>query len=78
MSAFPDLGFPYAVFHSYLDEQPPWVIAKRWQYSLDENGRNNKDAYLGSDPALKDEFTHIIENAVGGQYSTYFDVARVR
>lgn len=75
MTTFPDLGFPYAVFHDYVDEQPPWVILKRWQQSGDANGKNNKDAYQASDSSVIDEFRKVIED---GQYTTTFDVARVR
>jgi len=75
MARFPDLGFPYAVFHRYADEQPPWVLAKHWQYSNDEDGPNSNNAYQGPDAAIIEEFKSVIENV---QDNTYFNVARVR
>lgn len=75
MSAFPDLGFPYAVFHRFSGEQPAWVIAKRWQFSDDENDQNAADGYEPPDSPITTEFQSVIENP---NNNTYFDLARVR
>ena len=75
MAAFPDLGFRYAVFHRFTGEQPPWVIAKRWQYSDDEDGQNGVDAYVPRDGPMTREFGQVIENP---NFNTYFDYAWVR
>ncbi len=74
MSEFPDLGFPYAVFHAFGGPQPSWVTLKRWVYSNDES-RNNQDL-----PPVSDDLTAlatfgaIIETPTNG---TMFNMARV-
>jgi hypothetical protein len=72
MTGFPDLGFPYAVFHRFTGEQPPWVIAKRWVFSDDEDGQKGIDSYEPSDNAA---FEEVIENP---DDNTYFNLAWVR
>jgi hypothetical protein len=75
-TALPDLGFRYGVFHKYKGEQPPWVLAKSWAYSNDEDF-GAQSMYLPS-PATSPhtrEFEDVIES-IGGD--TYFDIAWVR
>ena len=75
MSEFPDLGFPYAVFHAFGGPQPSWVTLKRWVYSNDES-RNNQDLPLVSDdPTALATFGAVIETPTNG---TTFNMARVR
>jgi len=75
MSGFPDLGFPYAVFHRYDGEQPAWVMLKRWQYSNDEDNQANLDAVVATDSAIATEFQDLVGNP---QSNTIFNLARVR
>jgi len=75
MGTFPDLGFPYAVYHRYSGEQPSWVIAKRWQFSDDEDTQQAADMYQGADSSILSDFEDIIENP---QNDTFFNMARVR
>ena len=78
MPAFPDLGFPYAVFHAYADTQPPWVIVKRWIYSDDEDDQLGVDHYetSESDASILSDFQRVIENPQLN--NTVFNLARVR
>jgi hypothetical protein len=84
MSEFPDLGFPYAVFHDFEGPQPAWILRKRFVFSDDSNN-NNSNAYYpdpGAHPETL-EFMSIIENplaqvGLGDSVNTYFDMARVR
>ncbi len=76
MPAFPDLGFPYAVFHAYAGTQPPWVIVKRWIYSNDEDDQNGADHYDTTDASILPEFQGVIENPQSN--NTVFNLARVR
>jgi hypothetical protein len=76
MSAFPDLGFPYAVFHAYAGTQPPWVIVKRWIYSHDERDQLGVDRYEPADDPIRPEFENVIENPQSK--NTVFNLARVR
>lgn len=79
MAGFPDLGFPYAVFHAYAGEQPSWVMVKRWIYSNDEDSQMGVDSYDSPDAAAKAEFHRVIENPPeDSQPNTYFNLARVR
>jgi hypothetical protein len=76
MASFPDLGLRYAVFHRYDGEQPPWVMAKVWRYSNDEDGQANPIRYDSPDLAARDEFkAYVIEDP---PTATYFNMARVR
>ncbi len=76
MTAFPDLGFPYAIFHDFDGPQPPWVTIKRWALSHNEAGTNgNSLTAVPPDPTAEDQFDSIIEP---GTSSTYFELARVR
>lgn len=78
MTAFPDLGFPYAVFHDFEGMQPGWVLEKRWRFSDDENTFNN-NAYIPAEGRSSSEFEKIIENPFyKNAADTYFDMARVR
>lgn len=75
MAEFPDLGFPYAVFHAFDGPQPPWVTLKRWVFSSDES-RNNQDLPIASsDPTALAPFGAVIEAPTNG---TIFNIARVR
>jgi hypothetical protein len=79
MAGFPDLGFPYAVFHAYAGEQPPWVMVKQWIYSNDEDNQMGVNRYDSIDAAAKTEFQRVIENPPeNSQANTYFNLARVR
>jgi hypothetical protein len=71
MRAFPDLGFPYAVFHDFEGPQPSWVLAKRWHYSDNEDVTGHNQ-YV---PPALDRFEDVIENT---NADTVFDMARVR
>jgi hypothetical protein len=76
MPGFPDLGFPYAVFHDFDGPQPGWVIRKRWQYSDDSRKPSPANRYH---PEPDAEFLGIIENPLrGSDRDTCFDLARVR
>lgn len=75
MSEFPDLGFPYAVFHAFGGPQPPWVTLKRWVYSNDESHNNQDLPPVSDDPAALATFGAIIETPTNG---TTFNMARVR
>ncbi len=75
MAAFPDVGLHYAVFHRYAGEQPPWVIAKSWQYSDDEDGGSMNQYMPPSSSPVTQEFMQVIENTGN---DTYFDIAWVR
>jgi len=76
MAGFPDLGFPYAVYHRYAGEQPPWVMMKRWLYSNDEDNQpSGVNEYDSPDLSILPEFQGVIEDR---QRNTVFDLARVR
>jgi hypothetical protein len=75
MPGFPNLGFPYAVFHAYAGTQPPWVIVKRWIYSNDEDGQLGVDHYDTTDASILSDFQGVIENP---HSNTVFNLARVR
>lgn len=85
MTEFPDLGFPYAVFHDFEGPQPAWVIEKRFEYSDDSNDATDPNRYY-PDPARHSEtldLMSMIEHDAtvdGGvdALNTYFDMARVR
>jgi hypothetical protein len=74
-TAFPELGFRYDVFHQYSGEQPPWVIAKSWLYSDDEDDGGQNQYVPSSDP-ITTEFKQLIEDLEGN--NTFFDLAWVR
>jgi len=79
MAAFPDLGFPYAVFHDFDGPQPSWVTVKRWLYGLDETQTSTmQPAQLSSVPddaeAVK-QFRAVVDDF---NNATVFDLARVR
>lgn len=81
MDAFPDLGFPYAVFHDFEGRQPGWVLRKRWQLSDDANaqgtpGTANRYVPSPETRVVVRDFQAIIEDTSG--FNTYFDMARVR
>jgi hypothetical protein len=81
MSEFPDLGFPYAVFHDFDGEQPGWVIRKRWQYSDDSNQSGVSNQYVPSVETSEHaaELARMVENPIRGSTAdTYFEAARVR
>ena len=85
MSSFPDLGFPYGVFHDFEGKQPGWVLAKYSTYSDDFNGADsNTYEPEPSESAETREFQSIVENPeqelMDGSttHDTCFDVARVR
>jgi hypothetical protein len=81
MESFPELGFPYAVFHDFDAAQPSWVIRKRWQYSDDSNQSSPTNTYEADAVAgeATREFQRIVENPErDGTYDTYFEMARVR
>jgi hypothetical protein len=81
MNAFPDIGFPYAVFHRLAGAQPPWVMEKSWQLSDDENDQSQqiRTTPVTGDPAsssmVREEFQQVIEEL---DTDTSFDEARVR
>jgi hypothetical protein len=75
MSEFPDLGFPYAVFHDFEGSQPGWVMKKRWQYSDDSNQLDPVNSYSEADA----DFMNIVENPLRDRYrDTCLDFAQVR
>lgn len=81
MNEFPDLGFPYAVFHDFDGDQPGWVIRKRWQHSDDSNQVRPGNQYVPSPEVSADSavLQLMIENPErGGSFDTYFELARVR
>lgn len=76
MSEFPDLGFPYAVYHDFEGPQPPWVTLKAWQYSRNqEQGNVNGLSTPSDDARIIEAFAKIIEQPPG---ATYLEMARVR
>ena len=81
MAEFPDLGFPYAVFHDFDGDQPGWVIRKRWQHSDDSNQIRMANQYVPPPDTNEDsaELLRMIENPEReGASDTYFEMARVR
>lgn len=85
MSEFPDLGFPYGVFHDFEGPQPSWVIEKRFEYSDDSNDATDPNRYY-PDPSTSNEALDLMPmiehdaTIAGGvdALNTYFDMARVR
>jgi len=76
MAAFPDLGFPYAVFHDFDGPQPSWVTLKRWVYSSDEDSTNRSGLTSPTnDEVAVGQFQAVIERP---NHATTFDIARVR
>jgi hypothetical protein len=77
---FPDLGFPYAVFHDYEGLQPSWVMGKRWLLSDNESADPPGHNYY-TDPSGRHDGADIellrrmVEDA---STDTTFDLARVR
>jgi len=78
-AAFPDLGFPYAVFHDFDGPQPPWVISKRWMLNDDETTLN-QDSYDPAEGPATDGLRSMVEAWQGpnGHLGTLFEIARVR
>lgn len=79
MDHFPELGFPYAVFHDFEGSQPNWVIQKHWKHSDDSN--NGAPDTYSPDPQSNSEvavFTGTVEGPALRTPGTYFDLARVR
>jgi hypothetical protein len=87
---FPDLGFPYAVFHDFDGFQPPWVIRKAWLRSADEVPRND-DYYCPPSGAATESLMAMVEGdrvltstpcqspiRTVDHATTVFDLARVR
>jgi hypothetical protein len=79
LSAFPELGFLYGVFHDFEGFQPSWVLAKHWLRSDDESSTEH-NAYFGpdgvsSEGAFVEGLKEMIDD-LGND--TTFDVARVR
>lgn len=69
MTAFPDLGMQYAVFHDYDSVQPSFVLSKRWVYSDDED--DNATFSGNSAPSTFDPI-------MNGHGNSMYDLARVR
>jgi hypothetical protein len=77
MAEFPDLGFPYAVFHDFDGSQPTWVNLKRYMYSRNETSTNgNRLVRYNADDALAvQQFREIVGDPTS---ATIFDLAWVR
>jgi hypothetical protein len=76
MSEFPDLGFPYAVYHDFEGPQPPWVTLKGWQYSRNQaQGNKNRLSTPSDDGQITDAFAKFIEQPAE---ATYLEMAWVR
>jgi hypothetical protein len=77
MAEFPDLGFPYAVFHDFDGSQPTWVNLKRYSYSRNETNTNgNRLVRYNADDALAvQQFREIVGDPTS---ATVFDLAWVR
>jgi len=76
MQVFPDLGFPYAVFHDFDGPQPVWATMKRWMYSHNEvNGSENALYAPIADAQAVEQFRRIVETPAN---ATVFDIAWVR
>lgn len=78
MQDFPDLGFPYAVYHDFDEPQPPWVTLKRWYRIINEQNSNSND--LSSPvpnlaPLAIEQFRKLVETP---DAATVFDIAWVR
>lgn len=71
MTEFPDLGFPYAVFHDFDGPQPSWVLSKMWHQSDDEDTDNHDR----TEPPANNGFDAIVDNV---NNDTCLDLARVR
>lgn len=79
MLEFPDLGFPYAVFHDFDGPQPSFVIRKRWIYSDDSNQTVPSNYYEPEASADVLAFREIVENPRREtNFDTCFDLGRVR
>ena len=72
MSAFPEIGKGYSVFHAFDAKQPPWVIHKRWIYS--QHGLGNRVS--GADEDANRQLSAIVEET--SDHGIYFEMARVR
>lgn len=78
MQEFPDLGFPYAVYHDFDGPQPPWVTLKRTHHCTNEQNTNGNRVYspaLGVDDQAIEQFKQLVEAPQG---ATVFDMAWVR
>lgn len=80
MSEFPDLGFPYGVFHDFDVPQPGWVLSKRWQLSDDSNNSSvDRNYYRPAHAEETQDFMRIVENPTrDDRQDTCFDMAQVR
>jgi hypothetical protein len=86
MQEFPDLGFPYAVFHDFDSPAPGWVISKRWLRTDDANfGEANQYLPSYERNLMTRKFAEIVENPPEllvtqplPVQNTVFDIARVR
>ena len=77
---FPDLGFPFGVFHDYEGFQPPWVVGKLWRRTDDENS-SSANRYSGPDGVSSegtevDELKRMVEDLPNND--TVFDLALVQ
>jgi hypothetical protein len=80
VDAFPDLGFPYAVFHDYDGLQPAWVLGKRWLLSDNESSDPpGNNLYTGPDGQTEGTAIELLRRMVeDANTDTTFDMARVR
>jgi hypothetical protein len=69
MTAFPDLGMQYAVFHDYDSAQPSFVLSKRWVYTDDED---DNITWSGNSAAWN------FDALMDGNGNSIYDLARVR
>jgi hypothetical protein len=91
MNAFPELGYPYAVFHDFDGQQPEWVMLKRWLLTDDTDGGPFDDFHPQLTPVTEPirsmvEFAIVEHGFVPRQATerdslhpeTLFELARVR
>jgi hypothetical protein len=75
MASFPNLGAPYAVFHTWdTSKQPTWVMAKHSHYSDDEDDRNLNRVMPGQDAGAVAE----LKKMIGLSTNTTYSMSQVR
>jgi len=75
MGPFPDLGAPYAVFHTWDPaKQPSWVMSKHAKYTDDEDDGNQNHVLTPNDPGVVAELQKMVRMS----NNSTFSMARVR
>jgi hypothetical protein len=77
MPSFPNLGFPYAVYHAYEGDQPGWVLSKSWFCTRGEQAGRQEPHPYGPPGQIEifPDFRNVIQQA---NRNSCFHMARVR